>query len=546
MPKIDFIPARDGWHFANDFETRILPGVLHNVKTEGLCGGMVMSAIDYWRAKVPIPAHRPEDLPTERVHYTLPDEASRLRAYIFDRQIHSFLTKLTISRWLPAPWLKAEWFHDWAINAEFQAVQQQLTLERPVMLGLWGMNNWNTGHQVLCYGYETNPVRLYIYDPNHPDTECVLTPVSPEEGVVISKAGSRVAQYRGYFRMDVYDWGQNPPLDPPYKDLVITSGLTTTPAGPNVPIASRLQLAVTVANIGEYPSHFKHFIIWARDATGRNIDNRVGGFEDGFTGLQPGEYRTITRDVSPFGEVEGVHTIGVGRLTMKDYWQDLPPGSPSTAARRQLRFWRQRELIVDRWVDVPESARSDIRTGILFQPGDDFELWGTGQIWAGVWLTGLNGPDGWTDRIETNPNSPLNNRPQAHPFSLVGRFGQGNYFYIGTRMQRQAYRGTSAEELRLRINDNQPANGSGAFRCRVQAWRGGDTEQKGGQGHNKPSSRCQELRENLRDVEAEIKSLQEELRFETGAMKQYIVRQISSLKGSAGEIKNEMKSLNCP
>ena len=56
--------------------TRVLPGVL-NVQTSGLCGGMVMSALDYWRAGVPIPLHEPGDLgPT-----ALPSEASRMRQY---------------------------------------------------------------------------------------------------------------------------------------------------------------------------------------------------------------------------------------------------------------------------------------------------------------------------------------------------------------------------------------------------------------------------------------------------------------------------------
>ena len=113
-------------------------------------------------------------------------------------------------------------------------------------------------------------------------------------------------------------------------------------------------------------------------------------------------------------------------------------------------------------------ARIDPRT---LQPGDDFELQGTGAIWAGVWFTGTNGPEGWTNRIETNPSSPMSSRPQAHPFALLGRFGTEPYFYVGTGLPRRAFRGTAPATLFLRINDNAPANGSGAFRCRVQVWR---------------------------------------------------------------------------
>ncbi len=46
MPRLNFVPERDGWHFVNNFENRILPGVLFNVSTQGLCGGMVMTALD--------------------------------------------------------------------------------------------------------------------------------------------------------------------------------------------------------------------------------------------------------------------------------------------------------------------------------------------------------------------------------------------------------------------------------------------------------------------------------------------------------------------
>jgi hypothetical protein len=472
MPRLDFVPSRDGWHFQNGFETRILPGVVQDVKTSGLCGGMVMSALDYWRAKVPIPLHEPADLPLDPTGFRLPDEASRLRRYIFDRQMNTFLTGLTITRWLPAPWLRPEWFHDWAVNAEFNVVRQQLEMGRPAILGLWGWDDWNTGHQVLCYGFDTNPIRLYVYDPNEPDQESVLTPVSPAEGVRLAcPAAGRESQYRGYFWMNVYNWAENPPYTPPYKDITITQGLSSTPTGPDAQVGGRLQLSVTVRNQGEYPSRFRAFVVWARDPVGRNVDSWVGGIEQGLTGLQPGEQRTVVRDVPSFGQATGVHTIGVSRESSHGHWQDVAPDSPGAASRRQLRLWAARSKVVDTWVDVPESARADVDTGITLQPGDDFELQGTGAIWAGVWFTGTNGPEGWTNRIETNPNSPMSGRPQAHPFALIGRFGAEPYFYIGTGLPRQAFRGTTPATLALRINDNAPANGSGAFRCRIQVWR---------------------------------------------------------------------------
>jgi hypothetical protein len=471
VPRLNFIPSRDGWHFVNNFETRILPGI-SGATTEGLCGGMVMSALDYWRAGIPIPVHEPADLPADQNDNRLPDEASHLRRYIFDRQMNTFLTRGMITRWLPAPWLQPAWFHDWATNSEFEVVRQQLAGGRPTLLGLWGMENWNSGHQVLCYGFETDPPRLYVYDPNRPDEESILTPVSPERGVVIRGVDSATeTAYRGYFFTDVYNWDEQPPYDPRYRDLVVTSGLNLDPSGPDAAVGGRLRLSVTVRNIGEYPARFRCMVIWARDPEGRNIDDWVGGIEPGLTALNPSEERTIVRDVSAFGQAAGTHTIGVARESNRGHWQDIPPGSAGTFPRRQLRLWLPRRQVVDHWIDVPEASRTDVDANVTLEPGDEYALQGTGSIWAGVWFTGLNGPEGWTDRIETNPSSPMHDVPQAHPFSLVGRFEGEPYFYVGTGFARRPYPRPTPRRLFLRINDNAPANGSGGFRCRVQLWR---------------------------------------------------------------------------
>src|SRR5689334_7033529 len=100
MPRLSFDPVRHGYHFTNAFDTQVLPGVV-NVQTEGLCGGMAMSALDYWRAGIPIPLHDATDFgPTK-----LPSAASRMRRYIFDRQMNSLLTRAMFSRWVVAPWI---------------------------------------------------------------------------------------------------------------------------------------------------------------------------------------------------------------------------------------------------------------------------------------------------------------------------------------------------------------------------------------------------------------------------------------------------------
>lgn len=388
--------------------------------------------------------------------------------------MNSLLTNLMFTRWITAPSIGPNDFHNWATGSEFNVVIQQLSMNRPAMLGLWSMTPGDPrgGHQVLCYGWDTNPIRLYLYDPNNPDEETVLTPESPALGCrVRGSTTGREAFYRGYFFTNVYNWNENPPYAPPYRDLVLTSGLNISPAGPDANVGTSLSLAVTVQNVGEYPSRFRAFCIWARDPAGRNIDQAVGGIEPGFNSLNPGANRTVGRNFASFGEVPGPHTMGVSKESLKGHWQNIPPGNSGATSTRQLRLWPVKQEVVNTWVTIPESDSADRDTGVVLQPGDEFALTGAGTIWAGVWFTGLNGPEGWTDQIETNPNSPLHNAPDAFPFSLLGRFEGEGYFYVGQGLDRRTINRSSPRRLFLRINDSTPGNGSGAFQCLVQVWR---------------------------------------------------------------------------
>ncbi|SRR6266436_3242061 len=107
----------------------------------------------------------------------------------------------------------------------------------------------------------------------------------------------------------------------------------------------------------------------------------------------------------------------------------------------------------------------DVDTTLQIQPGDTliFNAWG--QIWAGVWFTGLNGPKGWNN-IDNDPKFPL---PGTHPYCLLGKIATG-YFYVGDYSRYDNI--ATAGKLFLRINDDVPGNGSGAFTCHIQLYRG--------------------------------------------------------------------------
>lgn len=123
-------------------------------------------------------------------------------------------------------------------------------------------------------------------------------------------------------------------------------------------------------------------------------------------------------------------------------------------------------VLADQTFDVPEKS-SGVDTGIDIAPGNFFEFQASGSLWAGVWLTGENGPAGW-NTVDRNPKFPLHTGLNAYPFSLIGRFGSdGGYFYIGKGLSRTKFTGTSSRRIFLRTNDDSPGNGKGSFSCRV-------------------------------------------------------------------------------
>ncbi|GIG88141.1 hypothetical protein [Plantactinospora endophytica] len=122
-------------------------------------------------------------------------------------------------------------------------------------------------------------------------------------------------------------------------------------------------------------------------------------------------------------------------------------GGPVTASQRLCTLHQQ---------PVPENSYG-VTTGTYLEPGQSVQLTGGGAIWAGVWLTGTNGPEGW---FNTSASSayPL---PGAREYSLLAR-ANGGWSYIG-QYGTVTNTGSTIVPLQLRTNDNIPGNGSGAF-----------------------------------------------------------------------------------
>jgi hypothetical protein len=124
-------------------------------------------------------------------------------------------------------------------------------------------------------------------------------------------------------------------------------------------------------------------------------------------------------------------------------------------------------VVVDKTVSIPERA-TYVDTLVDLKPSQRVVLQGGGSIWAGVWFTGWNGPQGW-NTVSYDPKFPL---PGAHPFSLIANLGM-EMFEVGFNAERPYKPGSSsgANRLLLRTNDDTPGNGQGAFSCRIQVWQ---------------------------------------------------------------------------
>lgn len=127
---------------------------------------------------------------------------------------------------------------------------------------------------------------------------------------------------------------------------------------------------------------------------------------------------------------------------------------------------------------VPE-ASSLVDTKLLILPGDRLRMSGAGSIWSGMWFRPENGPDGdwgycpgneghdgWFDLCVNPAGYPMTYG--APRYSLIGALDFG-WFYIGNGWILD-YTGPPTT-LKLRVNDNVPGNGSGAFRAVVAITR---------------------------------------------------------------------------
>ena len=97
-PKLSFIPARDGFHFANTAFVNQPAPIVPGLQGRGRCGGMACAAIDYWRYGMTVPTHIPSDFAPDSV-----PQSGRLGNYILDRLKNTLWNASTVQFLLTSP-----------------------------------------------------------------------------------------------------------------------------------------------------------------------------------------------------------------------------------------------------------------------------------------------------------------------------------------------------------------------------------------------------------------------------------------------------------
>jgi hypothetical protein len=184
-----FSPPLHGFKFDNQFTNDFIPAL--DIRTNGLCGGMSYTTLDYYFAFLPAP-----------IQPFRPANGTVLHSYLYDRQVTSI--ESNIDKWTelgfnPGGARDTEFFN-WGISAKpgerIDELRQFLDNGTPCVLGLQG--DGSTGnHQVIAFGYHMGRYQgdlgahiedfyILICDPNYPGLSRTL----------IADVGRQIYHYR--------------------------------------------------------------------------------------------------------------------------------------------------------------------------------------------------------------------------------------------------------------------------------------------------------------------------------------------------------------
>ena len=177
--KLPFDPVKNGWHFP----ANIIADAMGVKRSNGLCGGMSLSAVNYFRYGMNIPSIDCNDLkkisktPGKSVASTAENNSATA---VLDFILYSQFAVLESPNILKQktdiffPNTKENHYLT-SINEEFLKIKQALDNGCFVILGLRpGKEDCHTCHQTLVYGYDEKNYTLYMYDSNNPNEEVTV------------------------------------------------------------------------------------------------------------------------------------------------------------------------------------------------------------------------------------------------------------------------------------------------------------------------------------------------------------------------------------
>jgi hypothetical protein len=187
-----FNPLTHGFHFANTFINDLGGGA----RSDGLCGGMMYAALDYYLAGGRIP----------RIDYR-PSIGTTLQTYLYNRQttqIASNLDRFADMIVGAGPRADKKLYFERGIKEEtLRELRGRIDAGTPVVLALQDADGV-VGHSVLAIGYDMGRYRgdlgeykedlsIFVYDPNHPGETRILTPSVQEQRYVYREARGQSA-----------------------------------------------------------------------------------------------------------------------------------------------------------------------------------------------------------------------------------------------------------------------------------------------------------------------------------------------------------------
>jgi hypothetical protein len=201
-----FLPSINGLHFDNAFPDG--PAVTFKFgpvqlgvgnAADGLCGGMVFAALDYWNeGQVPPPDTVPPVPGTPMFRYVL---RRLIDSWHLPAGPLAYYARMT--SWLP---------ERLAVTRQWPAIKSDLDAGWPCPLGLVRIKSANPlllgrNHQVLAFNYLTagSGLQVNVYDPNQADVDDVVLRVDlnePTDAVLVGRDGA--SEVLSFFRVQYH------------------------------------------------------------------------------------------------------------------------------------------------------------------------------------------------------------------------------------------------------------------------------------------------------------------------------------------------------